>query len=83
MASRAAQYALTENGGPTYDFGGAFGGPLIRWICRFSRSAWSRHDGGFVDRVNPFTGATVDENANRNRREAFSGALTFAPSERW
>jgi iron complex outermembrane recepter protein len=76
-----AQYALTENGGPSYDFGGAFGGPLIPGSAGFRVSAWSRHDGGFVDRVDPFTGATVDENANRNRREAFSGALTFAPTE--
>jgi outer membrane receptor protein involved in Fe transport len=76
-----AQYALTENGGPTYDFGGALGGPLIPGSVGFRVSAWSRRDGGFVDRVDPFTGATVDANANRNRREAFSGALTFAPTD--
>ena len=78
-----AQYALTENGGPSYDFGGAFGGPIVPGSLGFRVSAWSRHEGGFVDRVNPFTGAPVDENANWNRREAFSAALTFAPTERF
>jgi iron complex outermembrane receptor protein len=76
-----AQYALTEHGGSSYDFGGACGGPLIPGSIGFRVSAWSRSDGGFVDRVDPFTGATVDANANRSRREAFSGALTFAPTE--
>jgi len=76
-----AQYAITDDGGPSYDLGGAFGGPLIPGSIGFRVSAWSRHDGGFVDRVDPLTGVTVDANANRNRRDAFSGALRFAPTE--
>jgi iron complex outermembrane receptor protein len=76
-----AEYALTQDGGPTYDAGGAFGGPLIPGSLGFRVSAWSRQNGGFVDRVDPFVGATVDANANRNRRDSFSAALTFAPTE--
>ena len=40
---------------------------------------WSRHDGGYVDRVDPFTGATVDANANWSQRSAIVGALTLRP----
>jgi outer membrane receptor protein involved in Fe transport len=77
----SAQYAVTEGGGPSYELGGALGGPLSPGLLGFRVSAWARHDGGFIDRVDPFTGAIVDANANRDRREAFSAALTLAPTE--
>jgi hypothetical protein len=38
--------------------------------------------GGYVDRVDPFTGATVDRDANWSQRHSVSAAVTLAPSER-
>jgi outer membrane receptor protein involved in Fe transport len=37
--------------------------------------------GGYVDRVNPFTGVTVDGSANRERRDSVHAAIAFASSD--
>ena len=76
-----AESSITARGAPSYEVGAAGGGPLIPGELGFRLSAWSRHDGGYVDRVDPFTGATVDENANWSQRSAVIGAITYAPTE--
>jgi iron complex outermembrane receptor protein len=43
--------AFIEDGGTNYEAGGALGGPLIEGKLGFRISAWSRRDGGYVDRV--------------------------------
>jgi TonB dependent receptor len=43
-------------------------------------SGWLREDGGYVDRVDPFTLATVDANSNRDLTKIVRGALMFAPT---
>ena len=43
--------------------------------------SWGRSDGGFVDRVDPFTGAILDKNANHTLSESFRAALTLAVSD--
>jgi iron complex outermembrane receptor protein len=75
------EYSTTARGAPSYEAGGAVGGPLVPNASGFRLSAWSRHDGGYVDRVDPFTGATVDHDANWTRRDAVSAAVTLAPTE--
>jgi iron complex outermembrane receptor protein len=79
MAS--AEVAETERGGMSYESGAAAGGALVSGSAGFRAAAWRRSDGGFIDRVDPFTGATVDANANRSVSEVFRGALLFAPSD--
>jgi outer membrane receptor protein involved in Fe transport len=44
-------------------------------------SAWYRDEGGYVTRVNPFTSAAVDTEANRSSTRALRAALVFAPTE--
>jgi iron complex outermembrane receptor protein len=75
------EYSTTARGTPSFEVGGAVGGPLVANAWGYRLSAWSRHDGGYVDRVDPFTGATVDHDANWTHRETLSAAVTLAPSE--
>ena len=75
------EVAVPAFGDISYGAGGAVGGPLIRDVLGFRVSAWGRSDGGFVDRVDPFTGAIVDKNANYTVSESFHGALALAVSD--
>ena len=77
----SAEVAETERGGMSYESGAALGGPLVPGSVGARVTAWRRADGGFIDRVDPFTGATIDANANRSVSEVFRGALLFAPSD--
>lgn len=73
-----AEWATTARGNPSYEAGAATGGPLVKGVLGYRFSAWYRSDGGYVDRVDPFTGATVDANSNRVTSESLRGALTYA-----
>jgi len=75
-----AEWATTARGDPSYESGAAVGGPLLRDVLGFRLSGWYQSNGGFVDRVDPFTGATVAENTNRSTTKSARGALVFAPS---
>jgi outer membrane receptor protein involved in Fe transport len=75
------EFAVPAYGDASYEAGAAIGGPMIPDVLGFRVSAWRRSDGGFVDRVDPFTGATVDHNANHLLSTSVRGALTFAPSD--
>jgi iron complex outermembrane recepter protein len=74
-----AEWATTERGEPSYEAGAAAGGPLVRDVLGFRFSAWRRSEGGYVNRVDPFTHAVVDGNANRATSESVRGVLTYAP----
>jgi outer membrane receptor protein involved in Fe transport len=75
------EVAVPAFGDVSYGAGIAAGGPLIRDVLGFRISAWARSDGGFVDRVDPFTGALLDKNANHTLSESFRGALMLAVSD--
>jgi iron complex outermembrane recepter protein len=75
------EYSTTARGTPSYEVGGAVGGPLVPNASGYRLSAWSRYDGGYVNRVDPFSGATVDRDANWTQRETLSAAVTLAPAE--
>jgi iron complex outermembrane receptor protein len=78
----------TEYGEPSYEAGVAHGGPIIDGVLGYRASIWYRKDGGWIDRVDPTTGAVVDHDANTD--ESFVvrlasiwrpiGALTVTPS---
>ena len=76
------ELAATTRGDPSYEVGAAAGGPIVPDVMGFRVSAWYRTDGGYVNRVDPFTGATVDDNANHTTSKSARGAVTFAPTER-
>lgn len=84
-----AEWAATARGGPSYEAGAALGVPLIPEQLGFRISGWFREEGGYVDRVNPFScGSPVDpsacqvvqRNADRGRSKSFIASLAWAPS---
>lgn len=75
----------TEHGDPSYETGIAYGAPIIKDELGFRASAWTRKDGGFVDRVGTdasgdFNGTTVDRNANHGETQVFRAALGYKPT---
>jgi len=74
-----AELSTTAQGDGSYEAGVAAGGPVVTNVLGVRVSAWSRTDGGYVDRVNPLTGATVDSNANRQSAKSVRAALTWVP----
>jgi iron complex outermembrane receptor protein len=76
-----AEVAQTEHGGLSYETGVAAGGPIVSDTLGFRASAWYRTDGGYLNRVDPLSGAPVDTNANRTEAKAFRIAITGAPLE--
>jgi outer membrane receptor protein involved in Fe transport len=89
-ATTRAEFAMTERGDPSYEVGGAAGGPIRKGELGFRVSAWYRTDGGYVNLVNPFDPTNcstncrvIDANANEVTSEAFRAALTWEPSSGW
>jgi outer membrane receptor protein involved in Fe transport len=76
-----AEVSQTEYGGPSFETGAAAGGPIVDGRVGLRISAWYRDDGGYVNRVNPFTSATVDSEANRSSSRALRAAVIFTPTE--
>ena len=83
----SVEVAHIQDGGVSYEAGVAAGGPIVVDQLGFRFSAWDRKDGGYIDTVDPFTGAVTDKNSNRSESKAFRLALlgefggwTVAPS---
>ena len=76
-----SEVATTAHGGMSYEAGAAAGGPLVDGRLGVRASAWYRKDGGYVDRVDPFSGATLDADANRALSKAARLAFVFAPGD--
>jgi iron complex outermembrane recepter protein len=76
-----AEFATTQGGAPSEEIGAAGGGPIIEDKLGFRLSVWDRHDGGYVDRIDPITGATVDRDANADEKLALKAALALQVSE--
>jgi iron complex outermembrane receptor protein len=76
-----AEVGFTDGGDPSYEAGAAFGGPIVPDTLGFRVAAWYREDGGYVDRIDPFTGATVDSNANYATTQYLRFALGIKASD--
>ena len=74
------EWASNAHGSMSYEAGAAVGGPLVNDVLGFRVNGWYRSDGGYVDRVDPATGATVDPNSNRYVTESVHAAIAFAPT---
>src|SRR5271163_2778127 len=59
-----AELAETEGGRMSYETGVAYGAPIIQDELGFRVSAWTRSDGGWVNRIDPITGVDVSPQAN-------------------
>jgi outer membrane receptor protein involved in Fe transport len=74
-----SEIAETLSGDPSYETGAAIGGPIVDDKLGFRVSAWGRNDGGYIDRVSPDTGQTVDSNANHQQSFVGRAALAAVP----
>ena len=69
----------TQGGGLNFEGGAAVGGPIVEDKVGFRISGWARRDGGYIDKVDPYTGQTTDADANRTNTYVVRAALAFAP----
>ncbi len=76
-----AEIASTKYGQASYELGVAHGGPLIPEVLGYRASVWYRYDGGWINRVDPTTGAAVDSNANRANTMAGRLAFVYQPAQ--
>ena len=74
-----SEMAETLSGDPSYETGAAIGGPIVDDKLGFRVSAWGRNDGGYIDRVSPDTGQTVESNANHQQSFVGRAALAAVP----
>jgi outer membrane receptor protein involved in Fe transport len=75
----SADLATTRNGDPSYEAGVAAGGPLIDGKLGYRFSAWHRLDGGYGDRVDPATGATLATRDNYSDSDVLHLNLKWVP----
>jgi iron complex outermembrane recepter protein len=71
----------TDHGSASFETGAAVGGPVVAGRLGLRASVWYRNDGGYVDRVNPFTGATLDDNANQSSWRAMRVSAAMAATD--
>jgi iron complex outermembrane recepter protein len=82
VSARAkAEIGFTDHGDPTYEVGGAYGAPLVEGVAGFRISAWYQNQGGFIDRVDAYTGQTVKKNANNSDTYVVRPAIAWQPLE--
>jgi outer membrane receptor protein involved in Fe transport len=78
-----SEISYTQGGEASYEAGIAAGGPLIDDKLGARATVWYRRDGGWIDRIDPVTQATLDKNANRDETVLVRLAAVWAASERW
>lgn len=76
-----AEVATTRYGAPSFEIGGAVGGPLVEGKLGFRGSLWTRTDGGYIDRYNLYTNGLVKKDVNQQKSYVGRLALTWKPVE--
>ncbi len=66
-------------GGAGWEAGAAFGGPIVPDRLGFRASLWRQKLGGYADRVDPATGATLAKNVNGETNTVAHLSLKAAP----
>ncbi len=77
------EISYTEGGEPSYEAGIAAGTPLIDGTLGVRVTAWYRYDGGWIDRIDPYTLDRQQKNANYDQTKLFRIAFIYAPSDAW
>ena len=77
------EIATTQGGDPSYEAGVAVGGPLIQNTLGARLSVWYRKDGGWIDRINPYTLALEDKRGNVDQNYLVRLAGLWAPNDHW
>ena len=75
------EVSYTQGGSPSYEAGLAAGGPLIDGTLGARVTVWYRHDGGYIDRIDPTTLALDEKNANSDRTVLIRLAAIYQPVE--
>lgn len=77
-----AEGSVTDGGAPSYEVGGAVGGPIVDGKVGIRLSAMHREDGGYINRVNMDSGNSADRNSNQELTNVARIAVKFQPTER-
>ena len=75
--------ADTQGGAPTYEAGLAAGTPIVEDKFAIRADVYYRHDGGYIDLINPVSLANVAHNANYVNTEMFRLEAIWAINDRW
>jgi len=84
-----SELSFTQDGAPSYESGIAAGTPVVDNVLGVRGSIWFRHDGGWINRVDPYdTNAVVASNTNYVNtlalrlaaKWAVNDAITVTPS---
>jgi len=76
-----SELSFTDGGDPSYEMGGAVGGPIIPDKLGFRISLWDREDGGYIDRVDPVTDTLAARNVNDGNSLVSRAALTLQATD--
>ncbi|MFN3591662.1 MAG: TonB-dependent receptor, partial [Thermaurantiacus sp.] len=77
-----AELGTTRNGDPSFVLGAVAGTPLVDGRLAVRIGAQTERTGGWIDRVDPATGAVVEENVDRFNFYAGRAALLFQATDR-
>jgi iron complex outermembrane recepter protein len=72
-----AEYSSTQDGGPSYEAGSAYGGPIINDELGFRVSAWIREDGGYINRIDPITNQITNTDSNSDKKAVVRAAFAL------
>ena len=87
-----AEGSKIDGGGPNTEVGAAYGGPIIQGKLGFRVSAWSSHEGGYIENdpaqhphsvANPWpiVGGLVASNVNKAEKYAVRAELLWKPMD--
>ena len=76
------EVAHTDKGAPSYEAGVAVGGPIVQDKLGFRVSIDQRRDGGYVDRIDPYTGKVQNNNSNWTDTFVWRASVAWAPTSR-
>jgi outer membrane receptor protein involved in Fe transport len=78
-----AEVSTTAGGAQSYEAGVAAGGPLVEGSVGARLTLWYRHDGGWINDINPVTLAPVEQNANFANTYLARLSVLWAPNANW
>jgi iron complex outermembrane recepter protein len=78
-----SEFSSTQYGDPSYEAGAGIGGPLIQGTLGVRVAVSYRHDGGWIDRIDPVSLQTVQKDGNYNDTLLLRLAALWAPSDNW
>ncbi|MBS0393704.1 MAG: TonB-dependent receptor [Proteobacteria bacterium] len=76
-----SEVSTTRGGEPSFEAGIAHGGPIVDNVLGYRASVWYRYDGGWIDRVDPYTMQTSEQHANHANTLAARLAFIVQPKD--